>query len=200
MNFEPLTNKSIAEYARLIASISQGWAVVFCEGEMLGTWRTALESAGAHWRRWGIWDKMGSYTPQITGDRPAQECEALAIAWCGEGRSRWNARGRGNIWRCNTTWRSEGIGRKDAIHPTQKPEALMGQLIRDFTRPGELICDPFTGSASTGVAALQHGRQFLGCELDEDYHRKASERLEGATSQPDLFNTEMMDAKQGKLF
>jgi len=64
------------------------------------------------------------------------------------------------------------------LHPTQKPVTALAQLIRSFSLPGELVLDPFAGSGSTCAAALLTGRQYLGMELDAEYHRTASERLE----------------------
>jgi site-specific DNA-methyltransferase (adenine-specific) len=62
-------------------------------------------------------------------------------------------------------------------HPTQKPVALVARCLRASTNPGELVVDPFTGSGTTGVAALQFGRNFLGCEREEKYVRLALKRL-----------------------
>jgi site-specific DNA-methyltransferase (adenine-specific) len=55
------------------------------------------------------------------------------------------------------------------FHPTVKPTDLMRQLIRLVTPPGGTVLDPFTGSGSTGKAALLEGFTFIGCELTEDY-------------------------------
>jgi DNA modification methylase len=55
------------------------------------------------------------------------------------------------------------------IHPYQKPLSLLERLIRIYTRPGELIFDPFFGSGSTLIAADRHGRRAVGCELNPDY-------------------------------
>ena len=54
-------------------------------------------------------------------------------------------------------------------HPTVKPVALMKYLVRLVTPAGGLVLDPFCGSGSTGVAALQLGHDFLGCEMNPDY-------------------------------
>ena len=63
------------------------------------------------------------------------------------------------------------------LHPTQKPLSVLLPLIETFSAPGQLVLDPFAGSASTLIAAKSLGRKFLGIELDSDYHRIASERL-----------------------
>jgi hypothetical protein len=63
------------------------------------------------------------------------------------------------------------------FHPTEKPIGMLEELIRSATLEGEVVCDPFAGSGSTGVAALRTGRVFIGCELDPEHARKAAERL-----------------------
>jgi site-specific DNA-methyltransferase (adenine-specific) len=62
-------------------------------------------------------------------------------------------------------------------HPTVKPIALMRYLVRLVTPPGGLVLDPFTGSGTTGVAALREGMAFVGCEQSEDYIKIATARL-----------------------
>jgi DNA modification methylase len=55
------------------------------------------------------------------------------------------------------------------FHPTVKPTDLMRQLVRLVTPPGGVVLDPFTGSGSTGKAAILEGFEFIGCELTEEY-------------------------------
>jgi len=68
-------------------------------------------------------------------------------------------------------------------HPTQKPVALAAHFIRLHTRPGDLVLDPFMGSGTTGVACVQTGRRFIGCEIDEGYYRIAERRIAEARAQ-----------------
>ncbi len=63
------------------------------------------------------------------------------------------------------------------LHPTQKPIGLMKWLINTFTRPGEYVLDPTAGSASTGVACIETGRNFIGFERDPEFFRRATTRL-----------------------
>ena len=67
-------------------------------------------------------------------------------------------------------------------HPTVKPVALMRWLIRLTTKPGDIVLDPFTGSGTTGVAALLEGRRFIGVERDTEFAAIARARMEHATS------------------
>ena len=62
-------------------------------------------------------------------------------------------------------------------HPTVKPTDLMAYLCRLVTPPGGTILDPFTGSGSTGKAAVREGFNFIGCELDAEYVAIAEARI-----------------------
>jgi DNA modification methylase len=63
-------------------------------------------------------------------------------------------------------------------HPTVKPTDLMAYLCRLITPPGGLVLDPFTGSGSTGKAAMREGFRYIGCELDPAYMAIATARIE----------------------
>jgi DNA modification methylase len=63
------------------------------------------------------------------------------------------------------------------VHPTVKPVALMRWLIRLIAPPGGIVLDLFMGSGTTGVAAVQEGRFFVGIELEPEYHRIAQARI-----------------------
>jgi hypothetical protein len=64
---------------------------------------------------------------------------------------------------------SLGNNAKDRIHPQQKPVDLLRWLVRSYSRPGDLVVDPFAGSGSSGVAALAEGRQFIGFDASERF-------------------------------
>lgn len=66
---------------------------------------------------------------------------------------------------------------KGRFHPTQKPLALIADLINKHSNEGEIVLDCFAGSCTTGVAAVLNNRQFIGCELDAEYYEKAVQRL-----------------------
>lgn len=69
---------------------------------------------------------------------------------------------------------------KDNPHPTVKPLELMKYLIKMVAPKGALVLDPFMGSGSTGVAAVQIGRRFIGIEKEEEYFNYAKKRIEDA--------------------
>jgi len=62
-------------------------------------------------------------------------------------------------------------------HPAQKPVSSLLPLINAFSKPGDVVIDPFAGSGSTGVAALECGRRFILIEKDAGYHLAAAKRL-----------------------
>ena len=64
-------------------------------------------------------------------------------------------------------------------HPTVKPVALMRYLIKLVTPAGGIVLDPFNGSGSTGMAAVELGHTYIGCELDPAYVEIATRRIEG---------------------
>jgi len=72
------------------------------------------------------------------------------------------------------------------LHPTCKPLALIGKMIANSSRPGELVYDPYAGSGSTILAAHQLGRVGYGCEIDPAFFAVALERLAMLGLEPEL--------------
>ena len=116
--------------------------------------------------QWFIWDK---------GQRnfSLADCE---MAWSSQNKAS----------RVFSYARSKALG-DGKVHPTQKPIALMKWCITQLPDETSTILDPFMGSGSTGVAAVQMGREFIGIELDEDYFEIACKRIEDAQRQGDMF-------------
>lgn len=65
-------------------------------------------------------------------------------------------------------------------YPTEKPVELLRVLIEQSSSPGEVVCDPFCGSGSTGVAALEFGRSFCGADIEQAALTLSRTRLEAA--------------------
>ena len=76
---------------------------------------------------------------------------------------------------------------KSALHPTQKPVALLEYLIKTYTNDGETVLDFTMGSGSTGVACVNTNRNFIGIELDEGYFQIAKERIENCNKKDSTF-------------
>jgi site-specific DNA-methyltransferase (adenine-specific) len=65
-------------------------------------------------------------------------------------------------------------------HKSQKPIQLMRELVEKFTKPNDVVFDPFMGSGSTGVACVELGRRFIGIEKNQEYFNIAQRRIEKA--------------------
>jgi DNA modification methylase len=89
---------------------------------------------------------------------------------------------------------------KQNFHPTVKPTELMRYLVKLITPPGGTVLDPFTGSGSTGKAAILEGFDFIGIELTEDYWPIIEGRLKHAEAKVAERIKETSDQEQEKLF
>lgn len=73
-------------------------------------------------------------------------------------------------------------------HPTAKPVALFEYLIKTYTNEGEAVLDNCMGSGTTAIAAIRTGRNFIGWELDKDYHKTAIDRVKAEYEKDALFS------------
>lgn len=174
IDFAPLP--PIESFLPSILTITRRWTMLFCTGTMLGDYKRAAGDTrdnGGWWVREGIWHRKDS-APQLTGDRPAAGCEAIAIMHQKGGKMRWNGGGNQAFW-------STTICRDPRrIHPTKKPLDLMLRLIRDFTTEGDIVLDVCSGEGTTGEACVKLGRRFIGCEIDPKYHAAGVARIDRA--------------------
>lgn len=88
----------------------------------------------------------------------------------------------------------------NTLHPTQKPVELLEYLLRTYTNEGDTVLDNCMGSGSTGVAAVNTNRNFIGMELDEGYFKIASERIEQAQKFPGTVYKKPKPTDSKKLF
>jgi DNA modification methylase len=84
-------------------------------------------------------------------------------------------------------------------HPVEKPESLLLDLITPTTKPGDVVLDPFSGSGTTGLAAIKTGRRAICIELDTDYFNAQEERFANHVAQGKLFTPEAPIHEQGLL-
>jgi DNA modification methylase len=66
---------------------------------------------------------------------------------------------------------------RNRFHTTQKPLALIEEMILKHSNDGDVVCDVFSGSGTTAVAAYRNGRSFIGCEISPDYYNKSIQRI-----------------------
>ncbi len=177
LTFPPLDAPTMRKVATEIGRLCRRWCLILVDELSLALWVTELEAAGMEYVRHGVWVKTDAM-PQWSGDRPAVGTEEILIAHARGQRKRWHGGGRKAVW--TGPAQEPGVMRR---HPCAKPLWLLEALIRDFTDPGDLVCDPYFGSGSTLVAAKRLGRRALGWELDPSYYAAALARLEATREQ-----------------
>ena len=144
----------------LINAHTDGAVYICMSSSELQTLQSAFKSAGGHWSTFIIWakdrftlgrsDYQRQYEPILYGWP-----EGVKRHWCGD-------RNQGDVWE---------IARphKNDLHPTMKPVALVERAIRNSSRKGDLVFDPFGGSGTTLIAAETTGRHASLIELDPKY-------------------------------
>ena len=153
-----------------------GLLAVFTDWRQLPTTTDAVQSAGWVWRGIAVWMKK---TARPVKGRYAQQSEF--IVWGTNGpRPTQGFCGRG-AWLENTPTGT------DRVHITQKPDAVMDGLV-SVLQPGQAILDPFSGSGSTGRAAVAAGVGFVGVEMDSHFCDVARSRIAQAVGSAPLFS------------
>ena len=137
-----------------------GAVYVAMSSSELDTLQSAFRSAGGKWSTFIIWakntftlgrsDYQRQYEPILYGWP-----EGATRHWCGD-------RDQGDVWHFNKP-------RVNDLHPTMKPVELVERAIRNSSRPGDVVLDPFGGSGTTLIAAEKSGRQARLIELDPKY-------------------------------
>ena len=148
-----------------------GQIISFCDLWKIGEFKDDFEAAGLKQIRFIEWLKtnavpMNSHVNYLTSAREA------AVTAVKGGKPTFHSVYDKGIYEhsiCNDPGR---------FHPTQKPVALMEELILKHSSEGDLVVDCFAGSATTAVACARTGRRFAGCELSSEYFEKSVERLE----------------------
>jgi DNA modification methylase len=141
--------------------------------------------------RWLAWDKL----ERLDSFDSFSDVE---FAWHSLGRA---SRVFSYLWKggCACRKLGENNGRRD--HPTQKPVALMAwSILQAGAMPGDLVCDPYMGSGTTGVASLRLGRRFCGVEIEPQYFEIAVARCRRELAQPRLPFVEPARETQAVLF
>lgn len=119
---------------------------------------------------WLVWDKLNGIG---TKKRPIGVCDLadLELAWT-------NFPGPCRLFVHRWLGLLKDSEQRDKrVHPTQKPVALMSAILDVYTKPGDLIVDPYMGSGPVALAARRMKRKYVGIDIEEEYCRKTLERL-----------------------
>jgi site-specific DNA-methyltransferase (adenine-specific) len=190
------TRRWIEAAARTLARDGAMW--VICGHEYADYHQGAMRDAGLHWRSTVIWRETFGVNCRRKFNRTSRpmfyftkhrsrftfNVEALTTRSrrqeLGDRRANPSGKVLDDVWtisRVCGTFRE----RVDGV-PTQLPLALVSRVVRGLTRPGDFVLDPFTGSGTTGVVCIEHGRRFQGYELRDEYAAIARARIDTAAS------------------
>lgn len=153
-----------------------GWIVWLTDFELANHARRALASLGRT-----TFVPLPYYHPgrsiRMAGDGPSSWTDLIVVARTKQ-HSKWGTLPGGYV---------AGPGWDDKARMGGKPSRLMRLIVTDYSRPNDLVCDPFMGAGTTGVACMVEGRRFIGIEIDPDAFDIACKRIEDAQRQGSLF-------------
>lgn len=146
--------------------------LVFCGKPQLVKMIAQAEAQGLRWQLL-TWNKTNP-TP-LTNANYLPDTEYMVHAF------------RTHVWESKTRFVVGAVERSGWDHPTVKPQYVMTKALLSASARGEVVLDPFMGSGSTGVAAINTGRRFIGCEMEPKYFDIACRRIDEAHKQGALF-------------
>ncbi|MDD9957202.1 MAG: site-specific DNA-methyltransferase [Anaerolineaceae bacterium] len=145
-----------------------GWAVIFCAQAQIGEYTEILKSHKFVAVGTLVWQKTNP-VPFNHKYKPVNAWEALVVGK--RPGTKFHGKLVHNVFVCKSP------SPQQRIHPTQKPLSLVKEFVDLFSYQGELVFDPFAGSATTMIAALQSGRRALAYEKDPRIFQLACERI-----------------------
>jgi len=126
-----------------------------------------------------FYKKSGRYFPiKSDGHVPTSSAKGSSNGVLYHGKNTRDYKGGDTTRYPKTTLEFNVVDPKNRLHPTQKPVALLEYLIKTYTQENETILDFTIGSGSTGVAAKNTNRKFIGIELDQNYFEIAKKRIQ----------------------
>ncbi|CAJ0899325.1 site-specific DNA-methyltransferase [Ralstonia flatus] len=138
----------------------RGAIYVAMSSSELDTLQSAFRAAGGHWSTFIIWAKNTFTLGRADYQR---QYEPILYGWPEGGERHWcGDRDQGDVWQIKKP-------QKNDLHPTMKPVELVERAIRNSSRPGNVVLDPFGGSGTTLIAAEKSGRLARLIELDPKY-------------------------------
>lgn len=155
--------------------VGAAWFVAFGDHVSARWWEAGLDAAGWYVFAPVVWVRAGS-SPRFQGDGPANACEWITVA---------RPRRKVSVGSLPGAY-FNAVHSGDRVVTGQKPVSLMRAIVRDYSRPGDLVCDPCAGGATTLIAAALEGRRAIGAELDPETFTKACARIERTALTPPL--------------
>lgn len=152
-----------------LGRLTRRWVVSNVSTDTAFRFEVEAPPEGLRLLRIGAWVKTNPM-PIISADRPAMGWEAIAYLHRDDVKPTWNGGGRAGNYVLPT---SQGSG-----HPSQKPLAMVRDFVSRFTSPGDTVIDPFCGTGTTVLAAVEEGRKVIAIEADERWCEATARRLD----------------------
>lgn len=182
ISYACFSEDDVREFVESWAPRTAGWFVTLTDHVLAPVWAAALEESGRY-----VFAPLACMEPgsrvRISGDGPSQwSVWAVVARPKTRAAQKWGALPGGYVVPARDGWRAHGGsgGRRNGARNGimgAKPLWLMQALVRDYSRTGDLICDPCAGGGTTLLAALIEGRGGIGAELDAHHHAVATRRL-----------------------
>lgn len=160
-------SSQVVEFVGHWAPRTRGWFCVFCSHDLVECYESSLREAGRYVFAPVACVQSGSNV-RLAGDGPSSWTTWLVVA-----RPK-SLRGWGTL---PGAYVGTPGARTARLVPGQKPLWLMRSIVRDYTRAGDLVCDPCAGGATTLIAARIEGRRAIGAELNPITHAMAERRI-----------------------
>ena len=165
-------DKLLNDFKRILKP--DGNIFIFTSYNLIGKWHSVFDPEFDTFQFF-IWHKTNP-APKIYKNGFLNSCEMIACMW-NKGH-KWNFSKQNemhNFFESPICMRPERL--KDPKHPTQKPVKLLKHIINIASNENDVIFDPFMGVGSTGVAALETKRKFIGIEIEKDYFDASKNRI-----------------------
>lgn len=185
LNYAGLSEADASALASLFAASCSGWVVWFTDHHLAPSIRSAMKATGR-----AVFAPLPFIQPgrsvRLSGDGPSSWTDWMVCARTSALR-KWGTLPGGYI---------AGEGWKDKEHMGGKPLKLMLSVVNDYSRAGEVVCDPCLGGGTTLVACVKLGRRAVGIERDPVTFDKACRRISAALKEPDMFIAPPKPSKQ----
>lgn len=176
LGYTALSRDGAERLAELFTATTDGWIVWMTDHTLAPIISAKLESLSRY-----VFAPLPYFhagrSVRLAGDGPSSWTDWLIVSRTAA-LHRWGTLRGGYV--ANEGW-------NDKARMGGKPTRLMQMVVSDYSRHGDLICDPFMGAGTTGVACAKEGRRFVGIEIDAAAFDIACKRIEDAQRQGDMF-------------
>lgn len=163
--YDAMAPSEVYAFVEAWAPRCRGWMVAMTSHDLIGAYEQAYRNAG---RLAFAPVPIIQKRPRLVGDGPSSWAVYAMV-------SRPRTR-EFSTWGC-LSGAYEAPTEKDAVIAGAKPLGLMCSIVRDYSRPGDLVCDPFAGSGTTLLAAVTEGRRAVGAEQKREHYDIAAKRI-----------------------